>query len=251
MRSMRLLAVLLVPVAALLIGAAVPQARAQSVIRLDDALIRFEANLTDGDLGIQIFLDGEGWEEMAVYYPNGDPLVEVTASDMSNDLGVVNNDGITELFFESAEPEFDLETLDGFQEILDNFPEGTYTFEGLTVDEATLTGRSTLSHLLPAEPEIVFPEEDEVVNLNGAFTIDWEPVTESFPDGVPVRIDKYQVILENERRGIEFSAIVPAGVTEVTVPSQIMQTGQLYKVEVLAIERNGNQTISERTFRAR
>lgn len=254
MKQMRLLAVLLAPAVALIIGAIAPKAWAQSVIQLDDALIRFEANLTDEDLGIQIFLDGVGWEEMTVFYPNGDSLMTVTARDMQNppgpELGVVSNEGITELFLESAEPEF-FGNIAEFLIIQARFPEGRYTFAGSTVDGETLRGSAILSHLVPGEPEISFPEEDAIVNLNDPVTIEWESVTESFPDADPVRIDKYQVIVQNEKRGTEFTAIVPAGVTEVSVPSQILQRNQVYKVEVLAIEINGNQSISELTFRTR
>ena len=45
-----------------------PAARAQ---RLADALIRIEINDTDGDAGIQMFVDGEGWRRLKVFDPDG------------------------------------------------------------------------------------------------------------------------------------------------------------------------------------
>ncbi len=44
------------------------------------------------------------------------------------------------------------------------------------------------------------------------------------------------------------SADLPANARKLTVPSDFLQPGTEYKVEVLAIEASGNQTLSERSF---
>jgi hypothetical protein len=48
-----------------------------------------------------------------------------------------------------------------------------------------------------------------------------------------------------------FSADLPATATELPVPAEFVQPGTVYKVEVLAIEAGGNQTLTELTFRSR
>ena len=97
---------------ALVLGMNVPEAAAK---RLSATAIRIEINGTDGDAGIQIFLDGEGWDSMKVFDPNGKTVLNFKAK------GSVGMQGITELFFESAEPSFDEQPLD---ELLALFPEG-------------------------------------------------------------------------------------------------------------------------------
>ena len=72
----------------------------------------------------------------------------------------------------------------------------------------------------------------------------WNPVTG--PPGI--EIVAYQVIVEREDPLRTFSVTVPASVTSVTIPPEFLEPGTEYKVEVLAIEAGGNQTISELDF---
>ena len=60
-------------IVALASGLVGPQALAQDEVKLDETAIFIEINDTDGDAGIQIFLDGEGWDFMMVTDPNGAP----------------------------------------------------------------------------------------------------------------------------------------------------------------------------------
>ena len=92
---------------------------------LDEAEIFIEINDTDGDAGIQIFLDAEGWKRMKVFGPDGRRVLRVAAT------RGVGMQGITELFLESAEPSFDEQSLEEFMAL---FPEGTYTFSGKTTE---------------------------------------------------------------------------------------------------------------------
>jgi hypothetical protein len=45
-----------------------------------------------------------------------------------------------------------------------------------------------------------------------------------------------------------FSADLPASVTSLTVPSEFLESGIEYKLEVQAIEASGNQTLTEMSF---
>jgi len=67
-------------------------------IRFSEAKILIELNSTAQDAGIQMLLDGEGWEQVTVYGPDGGRLMHIRA------LRSVGKIGVTELFFESAEP---------------------------------------------------------------------------------------------------------------------------------------------------
>jgi hypothetical protein len=204
-------------------------------LELDDAQIRIEINATDGDAGIQIFLDGEGWEEMRVAAPDGQEIFAVEAS------GSVGEQGVTELFFESAEPSFDEQPL---AELLALFPEGEYAFSGRTVEGLSLVGTAILTHALPDAPVLVSPEEDAVEDP-ADLTVRWNPV----PDPPGSAIVGYQVVVERDEDPVRvMSADVPPSITSMTVPPEFLDPGTAYKFEVLAIEASGNQTISERDF---
>ncbi len=42
-----------------------------------------------------------------------------------------------------------------------------------------------------------------------------------------------------------FSAFLPGDVTSIAIPEEFLSTAGPYKIEVLAIERSGNQTLTE------
>ncbi|MHC4670080.1 MAG: hypothetical protein ACYTFD_16950 [Planctomycetota bacterium] len=194
----------------------------QDEIELDDSEIFFEFNSTDNDLGVQIFLDGEGWKEMNVIDPNQNKILKFKAEGILQDVG-----GITELRFESAEP--------SPAEVLDAFPEGDYDFEGKTVEGDKLVGEGTLSHDLPKAPVFEIDQDD------GEVTIEWDADTTGDVVG-------WEVIVANEDEGTELFVQFPADTTEFEIPEEFLETGSEFKVEVLAIHENGNKTITEETF---
>jgi hypothetical protein len=49
-------------------------------------------------------------------------------------------------------------------------------------------------------------------------------------------------------RSVVFSAEFPASATRVTVPTEFLQSGTEYELEIQAIEESGNQTFRTRTF---
>ena len=231
MRSPRLIT--LTAAAALIAVTATPEAGAA---KLDEAEIRIEINATDGDAGIQVFLDGEGWDTMVMTSPNG---VEFSVL-AENSIGM---QGITEFFFESAEPSFEEQSL---EELLELFPEGIYRFRGRTTEGKQLTGKATLTHALPDAPFQVSPIDGEEVDPEDAvFT--WGAVAD--PPGS--EIVGYEVVIEcEEPEFTKLSALVGAAVTSITVPPEVLgqEDADECKWEVLAIEESGNQTISETEF---
>ena len=198
-----------------------------------------EINSTDGDSGVQLLLDGEGWEKLEIENPNGKRLLNVKAKSS------IKQQGLTEFFFESAEPSFEDQTLVEFLEL---FPEGVYTFEGVTTEHEGICGMALFTHDLPEGPEI-----DAELDGDGNMVISWTEVTESFDHpGVPEReieIDTYEVIADVG--DAEFRVLLTADDDQVTIPAELMahvESGDQVKYEVLAKEESGNQTLSEDLF---
>jgi hypothetical protein len=203
-------------------------------IRLDEATMIVEVNATDGDAGLQVFLDGEPWRRMTVSGPDGREILAV------NTRTRLRNHGLTELFSESSEPSFKELPLKKFKRL---FPEGRYTFRGVTIEGDRLTGKATLSHDIPDGPQIVSPADGSTVTAGSAVAA-WNPVPE--PAGIDVV--GYRAIVEREGPLRVFSVDLPASVTSVTIPQEFLEPGTEYKLEVQAIERSGNQTLTEVTL---
>jgi hypothetical protein len=226
---MRLLSLFLMAIVALSVVAVVPEAWAVSFA---EARIYIEYNSSGNDLGFHVFLDAEDWKEVEIVNPNGRTIFEVEGK------GGYGKLGLTELFFEGAEP-----SLDDFplEDLLALFPEGKYTFTGTTVEGKTLTSKPTLSHAIPAGPTV-----SAKVGDNDLLVIKWvapDGPPAGFPDR-PINIVGYQVIVES------FQVTVPASSRRVTVPPEFVKSlapGE-HAFEVLAIEASGNQTITEGFF---
>lgn len=211
-------------------------ASAAWAVRLDETAIYIEINDTDGDAGIQIFLDGEAWDTMQVFNPQGVMVMGVAAS------GNVGVQGITEFFIESSEPSFEEQPL---EEFLALFPPGVYSFRGATTEGQLLVGGARLTHRIPEAPEILFPEEDgDPVDIDD-LVIEWELV----PNPPGSRIKHYEVVVEREEPSlVVFRADIGNRRNSVTVPPEFLHRGREYKVEVIAIEKSGNRTITEVEF---
>ena len=196
-----------------------------------EARIFIEYNSSDNDLGFHVFLDGEDWRSLRIVNPNGRTIFDVTGRGPFRDLGM------TEMFFEGAEPSLDEVPL---EELLALFPEGKYTFIGGTVDGATLESRWLFTHAVPA------PVPVAAIVAGDTVTIRWEAVSGP-PAGFPIRkldIAGYQVIVES------FQVTLPASSREVTLPREFVASlapGQ-HGFEVLAIEKGRNQTITASSF---
>ena len=201
---------------------------AKKPLRYEDHELFIETNATDGDAGLQQELDGEDWRSTKLRDKKGRALVDVRAK------GKLRNFGLTELFFEAAEPSFDEFP---FRKFKKRFPEGKYTWRGQTVEGRKLVGSDRLSHLVPDGPVITFPTEGAQVDPDG-FTITWEPVTT--PAGV--EIVRYIVIVDQETRSVELE--LDGSATSADIPGQVLEPGTELGGEVLAKDRNGNQTIT-------
>jgi len=248
MRHMFLLPLLVVAAFALVLGTFSPELWAHGKKHkeeLKDATIIVETNATAGDAGFQIFLDGEGWRHVSVYDPKGRQIFNVKTNG-----GVKKIGGGTELFVETAEPEF--ETPEELQELLDLLQPGTYKFYGGTVEGKWLFGEAELTHVIPAGPNVTpaTPDDEgecEALPIDHA-EISWEPVTTTIFGSDDIEIVGYQVIVEDEEGNHTFDVTLPAGTRSITIPEEFLEPGAVYLFEVLAIEESGNQTITESCF---
>jgi hypothetical protein len=226
-------------------GSAPAQAEDEDELTYSYSKMLIEHNATDEDTGFQIAVDGEAWNRLDVWGPNDRPVMAVRAR------GRMRRVGFTEMFFETQEPE-NAEV--PIPRMLKNLPEGTYEFEGITVDGEEIEGEAYLSHAIPAGPELVFPSEGDVVSANSDLTIVWNPVTETIY-GETVNVTHYQLIVEEdvpfEHAGFGrtlLSIHVPSSKTSMRVPAEFLEPGTAYKYEVLALEESGNQTLSSSEF---
>ncbi len=258
-------------IAALILGAAPALAEEhEDELEFDVTEIFFELNDTDGDLGIHALIDGDPWKRLKIEGPDERNLLDVKLR------RGLRQQGLTEFFFESAEPTFDeLDPADFFA----RFPEGEYEAEGVTIEGEEIEGETEVTHLMPAPAEVtvngeplaeVCDDEDpdydatEIDVDDLPIVIAWDDVTMSHPDadgpgaGVQppeaVTIVNYEVVVETEIEvngeefETKFSVILPPEETSMTVPDEFIAQAEEFKYEVLAREESYNQTAIESCF---
>lgn len=195
-----------------------------------------EINDTDGDAGLQLFLDHEPWSSVALFHQDGTKIMDVT------NQGVLKDYGLTELFSESSEPPFETFPLSKFKEL---FPAGSYRLTGTTIEGERIESTVTLSHAFPDGPKITSPAEDSRVPVNG-LVVKWDAVA----DPAGSKIAGYQVLVVREKPTVRtFSADLSASARQLTIPIEFLEPKTEYKIEVLAVAENGNQTLSEIAFK--
>lgn len=243
-------------IAAALLASVVGPAHAADGIPFGVSVLVIE--LTDNDIQLNAFVDGE-WKQLKMLDPQAREIFGGRAT-----AGLKSQGGLSEMFW-ASEPTHYLEDQPNFdgtiESFLSRFPEGVYEFEGRTVAGNKVEGEAVLSHVLPALPEILSPVSDtddppavDPENL----VIDWEPVTMNFDGDGPVEIDEYQVIVEQAdparvrpwTDGKTRAAVInlPPSVTSLVVPPEFLVPGARYDFEIVAIELNGNSTISVGEF---
>jgi hypothetical protein len=238
-------------VAALVLGASTPLTagmRSKTPIPLKEAKLNIEHNATDHDTGFQGAIDSEGWKRLDVTSPDGRVVLTFRGRDALGQLG------LTELFFETVEPENADLPID---ELLATLPEGNYTIAGPSMENGDSAGKTEgtalLTHVIPAGPGLLSPAADATIPTIGQVAR-WSPVTKTIT-GDDVTIIAYQLIIEKDvpphphmigKFGL--SMYLPASVTSIAIPDGFLEPGTKYNWEVLAIEGSGNQTLSSSAF---
>jgi hypothetical protein len=223
-------------------------AQSENPSRFSEAEIFFELNDTDGDLGIHGSIDGGPWLDLEIEGPGDRQLLNIFSRNR------LRTQGMTQLFFESAEPSFDeLDPADFFL----RFPEGRYTIEGRAQDGGTIESTVVLSHVMANRPENVrlngVPAaescDDPLPVVLAPVTIDWDPVTQSHPEigkKGSIKIVRYQLFVERE--GVNLSLDLPPTVTAFQIPAGITALGKSFKFEIIARTATGNNTAIESCF---
>ncbi len=231
-----------------------PMARADhDEIPFSEAHLFFELNNTDGDLGIHSKIDGEPWKRLEIEDPHERRMLNIYVQ------GRLRRQGLTEIFFESAEPTFDELPPEKF---FRRFPEGIYEIEGLTLDRVELESETELTHVMPA-PAVVqvnginaapsCDDELPVVAEGDDVVLSWTEVTDSHPTigtpGVSIDVVNYEVVVEIDETPFKVSAILPPEAREFEVPEEILELDEAeIKFEVLVREASYNQTAVESCF---
>lgn len=196
-----------------------------SAVPFADAEVFFERNTTDNDLGLQLFVDADGWRRLRVVDPDRREMLDILSQ------GRLSKLGITELRFESAEP--------SPNEVLALFPPGEYRFRGTTIEGTPLASVATLSHdFLPAPT--FSPSNGEVV----------DPLQTVVQWNAP-GAEQVEIIIEQDELEHVLDITLSGSTRRLRVPPQFLTPGKEYKIEILAISENGNRTLVESTFRTR
>lgn len=191
------------------------------------ASVRFEQNATDGDVEIVFNVTGDdnGLAKLTVVAPDGRTVVDFSAPDSSTM-------GIRQFEFESPEPR-DIKGLKSA------YPEGIYTFRGVTVADVKLHGESILSHMLPDTVSFVQPEEDaESVSVKGLI-INWTPVN---------NVIAYIIEVEQEDMDVYIKAQLPGSSTTFAVPDGYLHPDTEYKLAIGSVSDGGNSSYVETSF---
>jgi len=254
--------------AAIMMAVVAPASWAQE--EFDETRAIIEINATDGDAGFHVLLDAGAWWSMKMIDPDGNKIFDEKAK------GSLREQGLTENFFESAEPlclfdpEEPEEEVVSLAEFLERFPAGEYVLIGINNEGEKLEGVATLGYDIPAAPDIS-ATEGSVQNI-AATVVSWAAGTDLgekchdqslvddgiISDPALVEVVGWELVVEPADDDAAdpkrvFSVQLPLGQTSVTVPQEFLQ---LYlddgftdmKFEVGAIEASGNQVFSEGEF---
>lgn len=245
-KHMRILSLPAMAMAGLALEAVIPAVQAAE---FSEAELYIELNDTDGDLGIHGSIDGGAYSRLKIEGPNERPIYFIRAS------GSLARQGLTQLFFESAEPRFDELPP---EEFFRRFPEGVYEIKAQSLTGEEIAAEVTLSHVMAAPVGnitvngVPAAENCDAVPLPAVskpVVIDWDPVTTSHPTigkSGPVEIVRYQYFVERE--GVKLSLDLPPTVTQFEVPAEILALGNEFKFEIIARTSTGNNTAIESCF---
>ena len=208
-------------------------------LEFDEAQLYFELNDTDGDLGIHGKVDGDAWKWVAIENPSGRRVVYILTR------SGFRRQGLTELFFESAEPCFpdnpECEDPLSPTTFFNRFPEGWYEYEGRTIEWEEIEGEVYLSQRIPAAP--VISSVGDEVSLTGEplgecwnpgdvdeVVISWLPVTTTHASlgsdtGEPLgdnSVIYYEFVAEIDGTELKSTALIPPETNSWTVPEEFI-----------------------------
>lgn len=248
-KDQRLRGAIAVFFSAALITAAPPSSAGDDGEPFDVAKLFFQLNDTDGDLGIHAIIDGEPWKKLEIEDPNERMMLGIWT------IGRLRKQGLTELRFESAEPNFEELSPEQF---FKRFPAGKYEIGGLTLDGLELESTVRITHVMPAPPQLrvagmsATPGCENPLLVSEPVTISWDPVTKSHPTigkSGAINVVRYELAVEREEpTTLILTVEVPPKINSLTIPMGLFNSEDEIKFQVLATDRGGNETSSESCF---
>ena len=215
--------VLAVAVALLLLGGA-----AAAEGQFEKAVIYLERNVGDDDIEVRIVAtaDDKGFAALRVIAPDGRAVIDFKSP--------ASKLGIRHLDLESPE-------LRDKANVLADFPEGTYRFEGTLVGGVTLRAETRLRHGFPDAPALSSPRPGQTeLPVKGA-KVRWEPVADAA---------SWEVVLKEHKGAREMRAMLPGSSTVFAIPDGFLVPGAKYEIAVGAIHQGGNRSYQEIEFTA-
>ena len=174
------------------------------------------------------------WEDLTIYDPNGEVMLRIKTG------STLKTHGMSELVFQSAEPNYAIYKGVSRMEILQRFPEGAYTFAAKTMEGGRMLGSTTLSHEIPVNLTITSP-----VGMKENAYGDWFTMVPpgdlliSWEEASGMDIHSYQVIVTSEEdHKFAYDLRFAPTVRQITIPGSYLSRGQFYVLEVLVHARN-------------
>jgi hypothetical protein len=184
-----------------------------------EASIILEHNATDRDAEIVVFAKGgdKGLTRLSILAPDGTAVLDVSTQERTL--------GLRKFSVESAEPLI--------SKVISAYPEGTYSFEGITVDGVRLQSTANLVHRLPSPPVITVNKTDGRVDCSAvAGAIGYSIELEREVDGEAV---------------MKLTIDLPITSTSFSIPKELLVPGE-YKVAVAVQGETGNIVVVEKKF---
>ena len=196
---------------------------APSAVAFAAASIRLERNLTDadGEAVITIRAGKHPLKDLLVVGPDQRPVLELVADRL----------GAGELEFETPEP--------AFNNLLNAYPAGRYTFTGHDTAGNELGSIATLNQAFVRAPLITYPATGSIHVTTSKLIVHWTPV---------VGATGYVVELEADKSGLTTTIDIPRNVTAFAPPDGWLLPGDSYTLGVGSVAANGNRTFTEIRF---
>ncbi len=245
-------------------------AQAKETAEFSKSNVYIEINSSDGDAGFHALIDADAWHEVTMRDTDGHLLLKDQAK------GRLKTQGLTEKFFESAEPvcTVDPEEPDGevvpLAVFLARFPEGDYPLSGKSNEGIHMAGSAELTHDIPAAPDASAMEDaefeiDEVLVEWAAGTDLGESCHDQtlvdlgiIPDPATVTVVAWELTIEPDADEIPepkrtLNVLLPPGQTSFEVPEEFLAEYVAdgyteFKFEVGAREAGGNRIYTEGGF---
>jgi hypothetical protein len=184
---------------------------------------QFSATDEDAEVTIGIESPDHPIDFLAILAPHGRRVAAVRSGDRI---------GLAEVELESAEP--------SVEEVQREYPAGTYTFIGKSIDGTRLFGRAEITHNVVGAPDFfMFSPCAGTVDAGSSVAIAWNSV-----DGAT----GYEIIIEQDDTGANLRVTQGRDRTSFVIPDGFLASGLEYEIEMKSVMDEGNKTSASCEF---